>query len=168
MDTGKALGQIVGKIRDQRFLFALGSIVIVAGLAPFHLLPSMAILASAVILVVLDRVLGFLGTPDRRTGGQAQGLAMSVALEFEGLSEGTAIRLVSGTCTIQDPRNPRRMLTRQVVPYPQGSGWLCPIPVEARPDDVVNFALTDGDGQRWGMMVVPRLLWPMVKVELLH
>jgi len=168
MDTGKVLGQIATRIRDQRLLFLIAVIVAVTILGRTETISALGVIiifGISASVVLVDRLLDFLGARSGRIGRQGGTLGMSVAIDFEGLLEGTSIRLSSGNCTIQNPRNPGRAVTRKVVPYPQGSGWLCPLPLEAGPDDVVNIILTDADGGKWGMILVPRLLWPTVKAD---
>ncbi len=158
MEPNRLLNTIITRLRDQRFLFSLGAIIVVASLAPFHLIASMAILGSAVVIVMVDRIL-----PGRWAGGsQSEGLNLRVALDFEGVDEGTALRLESRTrCTIQDPRNPGQSTVSEVLLYegPGGKGWLCPIPLEAGPNDLVSFTFTASDGSQWELTVIPDLLW---------
>lgn len=168
MHSSRLLDLIVSRIRDQRFLFALGGIVIVASLASFHLIAAMAILASAVIIVMVDRVLEFFGPHSRGVTSQAGRLNLRVALDFEGVDEGTTIRLDRrATYTIQDPRNPGQSEVNEVLllEAPGGMGWLCPIPSDAGPTDLVSFTLTAVDGSRWGLTLVPELLWPKARAE---
>lgn len=168
MDTGKLLGQIVARLRDQRLLFLIAVIIAVGVLAPLGVISARGVIiifgiSAAVVLV--DRSLEFFGQRPQGRNGHTGTLNMSIALDFEGVAEGTSIRLVSGTCTIQNPRSPRRIVQRSVLPYPGGLSWLCPIPSEAGPDDVISFTLTDSQGSNWGLTVVPRLLWPRIKIE---
>lgn len=169
-DTGKVLGQIISRLRDQRFLFLIAVIVALAVLAPLKVVSSVSVIIIFGIsagVVLVDRILESFGPRSRRAGSQAGGLAMSVAPDFEGVAEGAAIRLISGVCTIQNSRNPGQVIVREVLPYPGPGalGWLCPIPSEAGSDDVVNITLTDSGGGRWGMVLVPGHLWPSVKAE---
>jgi hypothetical protein len=168
MDTGKILGQIVAKIRDQRLLFLIAVIIAVTILARTKTISAqdvIIIFSISAAVVLVDRSLEFLGRRPQGRNGHAGNLNMSIALDFEGVVEGTSIRLVSGTCTIQNPRSPRRIVQRSVLPYPGGLSWLCPIPSQAGPDDVISFTLTDSQGNNWGLTVVPRLLWPRIKIE---
>jgi len=170
MDTGKGLGQIVSRLRDQRFLFLVAVIIALAVLAPLNVISPLVVtiifgISAGVVLV--DRILESFGGRADGVRGQASGLTMAVAPNFEGVAEGAAIRLVSGVCTIQNSRNPGQIIEREVLPYPGPGalGWLCPIPSEAGSDDVVNITLTDSDGRRWGMILVPGHLWPSVKAD---
>ena len=56
MDLNRLLDLVISRLRDQRLIFAFGGIVIVAGLAPFHLMAAMAILASVLVLVLVFRM----------------------------------------------------------------------------------------------------------------
>jgi hypothetical protein len=170
MDTEKGLGQIVSTLRDQRFLFLIAVIIALAILAPLNVISPLIVVVIFGIsagLALVDRILESLGQRSSRVRGQAGGLIMSVAPDFEGVSEGAAVGLVRGVCTIQNPRNPGQRVIREVLPYPGPGalGWLCPIPLEAGPDDVVNMTLTDSDGRRWAMTFVPGHLWSSVKAE---
>lgn len=159
MEPNRLLNTIITRLRDQRFLFSLGAIIVVAGLAPFHLIASMAILGSAVVIVMVDRILPGRG-PE---GSKSEGLNLRVALDFEGVDEGTAVRLERRTrCTIQDPRNPGQSTMSEVLLHegPGGKGWLCPIPMEAGPNDLVSFTFNAFDGSQWELTVMPDLLWP--------
>ena len=163
MDSGRLVGAVISRLRDQRLLFALGGIVIVATLAPFHLTASMGILGPALIIVILDRTFEFFGTRADLDRDRSSGFAMLVAPELEGVREGAFVQLVErAEYTIQDPGSPRQTDPGEVILQegPGESGWLCPIPAEAGVNQMVSFTLKSTDGRQWRLNVVPGLSWP--------
>ena len=129
MDTGTVLGQIAAKIRDQRWLFLLGVLVVLVALVSLTVVSArdgIVLFAISGGLVLVDRAFAFAEGRSGKRGRSGGGLHMSIVLAFEGISDATAIQLVSGVCTMENTRRPGRKVTRRVVPYPGGSGCYAP------------------------------------------
>jgi hypothetical protein len=168
MDEKNLLAQIIARLRDQRWLFLLGVLIVLVILASLKVVSgrdATIFFGISGVLVLVDRAFAFVEGRSGKRGGTGGGLPMSVVLAFEGTPDATAVRLVSGVCTMENTRRPGKKVTRRVVPYPAGSGWLCTIPLDAHPHDRIDFTMTDSDGGRWGMILVPDALWPIVNVR---
>ena len=164
MEVNRVLGSLVSRIVDQRFLFALGCIIIVAGLVPFNLIASMAILASAVFIlvfvVIMDRV------RSSRLDGSA--IRMVIALDFLDIQGEDDIRLAGAECMVSKALPPQGETTHTLTAYRGGGseGWLCPLPIDSGANDVLEFTFTNVHGSRWiSDPIVPSLLWPRVSVR---
>ena len=165
MDTGKVLGQIATRIRDQRLLFLIAVIVAVTILGRTETISALGVIiifGVSAAVVVVDRALEFLGGRTSVARGGPGGFPVIVVPDLEGVPEGEFIPMRErAEYTIQDPRNPGRPQVKEVLLHegPGGSGWLYPIPFEAGPNDLVSFVLTAADGRRWQLNVVPSTLW---------
>lgn len=164
MELNRVLSSLVSRIGDQRFLFALGCMIIVAGLVPFNLIASMAILASAVFIVVfvviMDRI--------RSSRLDRSAVRMVIALDFQGIQGDEDIRLAGAECRISRVLTSQGKTTHTLTPYRGGGaeGWLCPLPTSSGANDVLEFTFTNSHGSRWTSdPIVPSLLWPKVTVR---
>jgi hypothetical protein len=164
--TGKLLEQVVSRLRDQRFLFLVAVIIALAVLAPLKMISTSTVIIIFGIsagVVLVDRVFEFLGRRSRGVRGDVGDVAMFIAPDFEGVSEGTSVQLNErAEYTIQDPRNPGHPEVKEVLLLegPGETGWLCPITSEAGPNDLVSFTFTAVDGRKWRLNVVTNTLWP--------
>ena len=90
---------------------------------------------------------------------------LAIALRFpEGVVEQEVI-LVKGTYQFQDPHY-QRITTGEVKPYkaPWG-GWLCPLPRQASPTDVVDLMLFDSNDETYLVAgFVLDVNWPTVDI----
>jgi hypothetical protein len=158
--TESIVSQIVAKIHNQRFLFALGVIAAVSSLAPFQLAASMGILGAGVLIVILDGVLAV-----RARHGL---VAMTLALEFQQTGAEDDIQLTGARCRVMSMINPERERVYTLTPYRGGGGqgWLCPLPPGVNPNEVVEFSFSDADNGEWVTdRTVPQLLFPKVNAR---
>jgi hypothetical protein len=166
MDAGKVIGQIIARLRDQRFLFLVAVIIALAVLAPLDVISDLGVMivfGISAAVVLTDRLLEFLEARFRKVDIYSGRLNLRVALEFEGITEDVPPRLErTATYTIQNPHNPEPGEVREVLLHegPGGIGWLCPLPSEAGPNDMISFTFTSVDGRQWNLTVMPDLLWP--------
>lgn len=104
----------------------------------------------------------------RAPNRQGNGLNLRVALEFEGEQEQADIQLDRrATYIIENAFKPVPSQVKEVLLYegPGGTGWLCPIPLEAGPNDMITFTFIAINGRQWELTVVPNMLWPKARAR---
>src|SRR6185503_4014904 len=151
------VGQIITRLEDPAYLFVIALVILIGG-ATIAGNPTLGVMilmggfALIVLLVLRDRA--------------SARAAMSVALRFPPDVEGHARTLTSCECVIEDPRHAGKVRRARVRPLRAGQGWICPLPLEARPSDVVELTITASDGALWRVQgFVLELNWPTVDVE---
>ena len=156
MDQENLLKLVINKIRDQRYLFLIALVLLVG---------SLSIFAHETGLGVLVLVAGFLlvGT-ENILGGR--GLRLAIALKFPSSYDPSTLNLVKCTYSFADPRCPEEKKSGEILPYPGGGGWLCPLPLRMKSSDTIDLTFTDDTGQDWVVRrFVPELGWPVVEVQ---
>ena len=162
MDSHRLLENIVSRLTDQRYLFALAGIIVVASLAPFHLTAAMAILGGSIGLIVAVQVI------DRAFPIRQGQIQMTVVLDFEGAGEEEVIRLSGASWRVSDPRGGVPDRNYPVQPHRGGGdqGWLCPMPRDVSADDFVELTAVEENDQQWvADPFVPALQWPKITVR---
>lgn len=169
MNRLEVLKLLIRRIRDQRFLFYLASVIVAAGLAGVDIWLTVGVLAGAFLLAVLDRILAFYRPPQPMDEALETTSVLEIALTFRGPVEPSDLRFERCDCRIEDPRGCRGPRQHQVKPHLLGGGWLCPIPSGTKPEDVIEITLTDKDGRRWVVgPVACSHLWPKVEATILE
>ena len=96
----------------------------------------------------------------------AEGLQMSIALGFPQSYDSSTLNLLKCTFSVADPRRPEEKKNGEVLPYPAGTGWVCPLPPHKKSRDTIDLTFTDDTGQEWvAKRFVPDLHWPLVDVQ---
>ena len=166
MKDENTLGKIVSRIRNQRFLFFIAVVVVSAALAPVSFWLPLAGFAFAFVLAVIERGFDYMENRNRFSQNAELASAFEVVVSFEGESDASQLRFTQCQCTIEDSQGKRPKKEQSLKPHLLGTAWLCPLPAELRPQDVIEISFLDNSGRKW--MVGPIAyshLWPSVKAD---
>lgn len=156
MDHENLLKLLIDKIRDQRYLFLIALVLLVG---------SLSIFAKETGIGVLVLIAGFLLVGMENFFGR-RGLRMAIALRFPASHDPSTVKLVKCTYSFADPRRPEEKKSGEILPYPGGGGWLCPLPLRMKSSDAIDLTFKDDTGQDWVVRrFVPELEWPIVEVH---
>jgi len=152
------LKNVIGRIKEQRYLFLLALVLIVGTFSAYNQqsMLGIAVLVLGFILVIVEM------------RGKKPSHGFSVALIFPAAQNVSTIDLVKGECIVRDPRHPDKPKPGSVLPHQGGGGWMCPLPTHLmEPGDAVDLTFTDKSGQKWAAKrFVPDNSWPTIEVQL--
>lgn len=156
MNQESLLRLVISRIRDQRYLFLIALVLLVGSLSIFAKKTGLGVLVlvAGFLLVGIENILG------------GRGSRLAIVLKFPSSHDPSNLNLVKCSYSFADPRRPGEKKRGEILPYPGGGGWLCPLPRRMKASDAIDLTFRDDTGQDWvARRFVPELRWPVVEVQ---
>ena len=131
---GDVLGAIVQRIRDERLLWLLG-VLIIAVIAGFRdWIIFVAVLAVGLLFIILNLVI-------------QKKSSLPLAISFKN-KESVDIQLSSCKYELRDSQNILKK-NGEIAFSLEVNSWVCYLPREIKPEDIIRLFLTERDGTLW-------------------
>ena len=148
----EVLRQIVAKMHDELYLFVIGVLVlaVIAGLEDATTVFIAALVAAPVLAAISWRL--------------RQQRSYPIALNFEGTLPTAEIRLSECKYELRDDQNNLKRAGKMAFCFEVNS-WVCYLPRDTLPTDIVRIYIRDGNGERWETTKPFRPLYGKAVVE---